>query len=173
MKNIRLVFPTPAMEEKVLSFKQEFYANGERTIPGSYKLDQERYTYSQWLEIINSNLTEQTANPKFGTSETYFAENEHGVLVGILNLRHTLTPFYKDHGHIGISVLPSKRKQGYASAMLSAALPLARQRGISELKLVCSSTNAASRGTILSCGGSSARTFSSDGTDKEEYIIYL
>ncbi len=173
MKSIHLVFPTPEMEAKVLSFKNAFLENGERTIPGSYKLDQDRYTYEMWLDIITRNLTPETANPKFGTSETYFAEDECGELVGILNFRHTLTPFYANSGHIGLSVVPAARRQGYATAMLQSALGLAAKAGIREIRLVCNTTNIGSRKTILACGGALSRTFVVGEASKEEYIITL
>lgn len=173
MKQIRLVFPTPELAEQATALKQEFFAAGEHTIPGSYKLDQERYSYNDWLNILQSNLSPETANPKFGVSETYFAQLKGGELVGILNFRHTLTPFYRDAGHIGYSVRPSQRQKGYATAMLRAVLPLAKQAGLDEVKLVCRCDNEASRRTIISCGGVLGRTFSTNGSDKEEYIIHL
>lgn len=173
MKQIRLIFPTPELETVAMALKQEFYAADERTIPGSYKLDNDRISYDMWLHILHDNLSEKTANPKFGISETYFAQSEEGEIVGILNLRHTLTPFYQNSGHIGYSVRPSLRQKGYATAMLYAALEQARAAQLSSVKLVCSSSNVASRKTILRCGGKLARTFSENGTEKEEYIIQL
>ena len=173
MKQIRLIFPTPELETAAMALKQEFYAADERIIPGSYKLDNDRIPYDMWLNILRDNLSSQTANPKFGTSETYFAQTEEGEIVGILNLRHTLTPFYQNRGHIGYSVRPSLRQNGYATAMLQAALEQAKAAKLSSVKLVCSSDNVASKKTILHCGGNLARTFSENGTTKEEYIIQL
>lgn len=171
MEQIRLVRPTPDMETAALALKQEFYCAGERTIPGSYKLDNDKYTYMAWLHVLEQNRSEATANPKFGTSETYFAENEAGELVGILNLRHTLTPFYQNSGHIGYSVRPRQRGKEYATAMLSAALIAARKAGMREILAVCRADNTPSRNTILHCGGVLHRTFISDGCAKEEYTI--
>ena len=171
MTTIRLIVPTLALSRQAAAFKAEFYAAGERTIPGSYKLDNDKYTYAQWLHILEENRSELTANPKFGTSETYFAEAEDGTLVGILNLRHTLTPFYENSGHIGYSVRPSQRGKGYATAMLSAALACAKQAGMQQIKAVCRQDNLASRRTILRCGGTLLRTFSTDDCIKEEYTL--
>lgn len=58
------------METEAMEFKQKFYDNGEKTIFGSYKLDVDRYSYSEWLDIIKSNTSAETANPKFGVSDT-------------------------------------------------------------------------------------------------------
>lgn len=172
MQEIRLITPTPELSSQAAAFKAEFYAAGERTIPGSYKLDNDKYTYTAWLHILEQNRSKATANPKFGTSETYFAAAGNGTLVGILNLRHTLTAFYENSGHIGYSVRPSQRGKGYAPAMLSAALKLAKQAGMPSLLAVCRADNLPSRNTILHCGGQLQRTFSSGDSTKEEYLLY-
>lgn len=173
MPNIKLVKPTMDMMAEAIQFKQAFYDAGERTIYGSYKLDQDRYSYEQWLEILDMNLSTETANPRFGTSETYFAQNTHGEIVGICNLRHTLTRFYQDSGHIGISVHPNSRQKGYGKEILLLLLEQARVIGMSEVKLVCSRDNEASRRTILVCGGKLVRRFYEVKIEKDEFIISL
>ena len=170
---IRLIVPTAAMEEQITVFKKSFFNAGERIISGSYKLDQDRYTYADWLAILESNRSAETANPKFGVSDTYLAVNEESELVGIINIRYALTPFYKDSGHIGYSVVPQHRQKGYATEMLQNVLKLAKQRGMTEVKLVCLADNIASKKTILRCGGQLLRVFDSGGEQKEEYGICL
>ena len=46
------------MESHALNFKREFFDNGEKTINGSYKLERDKYTYSDWLQVIKDNLIE-------------------------------------------------------------------------------------------------------------------
>jgi len=156
-----------------LEFRQEFFDAGEQTISGSYKWDTNRYTYSEWLNILKSNLTTETANPKFGVSETYFAVNEEEVIVGIINFRHTLTDFYINSGHVGYSVRPSYRKQGYATRILSTILSNACKAGLTEIKLVCEQSNIASIKTIVNSGGKLIRTFGESGDLYNEYCITL
>ena len=168
---IRLVVPTAEMEPRALAFKQSFFDAGEGVINGSFKLDQERYSYAEWLSILESSRSEETANPRFGESDTFFAENEDGELVGIVNVRYELTAFYQNSVHIGLSVVPARRRRGYGAEILRAALALAGQHGLAEVKLVCLASNAASRATILKCGGRLNRVFG-DGEDlKEEYVL--
>lgn len=169
---IRLLVPDTEMELQAMEFKRQFYENGEHTICGSYKLDQERYTYAEWLDIINCNRSNETANPKYGVSDTFFAATEDGTLVGIINIRYDQTPFYKDSGNIGYSVIPCHRKKGYATEMLRSVLKLAKLHGLSEVKLVCATENIASKKTIIKCGGKRSRVFG-DEKKKEEYIISL
>ena len=170
---IRLIIPTAALEEQVTAFKNSFFDAGERVISGSYKLDQDRYTYADWLAILESNRSGETANPKFGVSDTFFAENEEHDLVGIINIRYELTPFYKNSGHIGYSIVPQHRRKGYATEMLQNVLKLAKQRGMTEVMLVCMADNIASKKTILRCGGQLTRRFGSEDSLKEEFRICL
>ncbi|MBQ8278519.1 MAG: GNAT family N-acetyltransferase [Roseburia sp.] len=173
MKKIRLIFPTIKMEKEALEFKNKFYDNGEKTIFGSYKLDVDKYSYPEWLEIIRNNAHASTANPKFGVSDTLFALNQDDEIVGIINIRYDMTEFYKDSGHIGYSVVPDKRRQGYATKMLKAALEKTKEHNLSEVKVVCHADNIPSKKTIIACEGKLNRVIKTDDIDKEEYIITL
>jgi predicted acetyltransferase len=170
---IHLMIPTPAMEQEAMAFKQAFYNAGERVICGSYKLDNERYSYADWLAILESNRSPETADPKFGVSDTFFARNEEGKLVGIINVRYELTPFYQNSGHIGYSVVPDQRGKGYATQMLLAVLEKARENGLPEVKLVCKAKNIASKKTMQKAGAALFRVFGEGDDQKEEYRIIL
>lgn len=173
MNKIKLVFPTIDMEKDALEFKKKFYDNGEKTIYGSYKLDMDKYSYSEWLEIIQNNAHVNTANPKFGVSDTFFAVNLQDEIVGIINIRYDMTEFYKDSGHIGYSVTPDKRRQGYATEMLNAALEKMKEHNMLEVKVVCTVDNIPSKKTIIACNGKINRVIRTDDIDKEEYVITL
>ncbi|MEU8357445.1 GNAT family N-acetyltransferase [Nonomuraea sp. NPDC048882] len=74
--------------------------------------------------------------------------------LGRLAIRHRLTPALEQSGgHIGYDVRPSARRQGHATAMLAAALPIARSLGISEALVMCDRTNIASQRVIEANGG--------------------
>ena len=61
------------------------------------------------------------------------------------NLRHHLNDYLLAYGgHIGYSVRPSERKNGYASQMLRLTLEKARERGISKVRICCDHYNIAS-----------------------------
>ena len=173
MKRIRLVFPSVDMEKEALKFKKKFYDNGENTIYGSYKLDVDKYSYPEWIEIIQNNAHMNTANPKFGVSDTFFAVNLQNEIVGIINIRYDMKEFYKDSGHIGYSVVPDKRRQGYATEMLNAALIKMKEHNLLEVKVVCTADNIPSKKTIMACKGTLSRVIRTDDIDKEEYIITL
>lgn len=173
MNKIKLVLPNFAMKEKAVDFRQEFFDIGEMVINGSYKLDMvEKYTYEEWVDIIHTNLDKEKSNPKFGTSETYFAVDDDDEIVGIINFRHTITDFYKDLGHIGYSTRPSRRCQGIATEMLRLILDKAKDKNFDSVTLVCKSSNIPSNRTIIKNGGKLNRTFG-DEEIKKEYIITL
>ena len=168
-----LVFPNLEMKNAAQEFKQEFYTAGERTINGGYKFDVDRYSYEEWLQILASNQSTETADPRFGTSETYFAVNEDSVIVGIVSFRHELTEFYANAGHVGYSVRPSMRRNGYATQILCAILKKASERGFNELKIVARQDNVPSIRTILNNRGVLTRTFNENDTEYSEYSISL
>ena len=56
-------------------------------------------------------------------------------------------------GHIGYDVRPSARRQGHATAILAAALPVAASLGITEALLTCEETNTVSQRVIEKNGG--------------------
>ena len=69
-------------------------------------------------------------------------------------VRHTFNDFLEKYaGHIGYSVRPSERRQGYATAQLRAVLPFCREIGLGKVLISCIDGNVGSERTILACGG--------------------
>lgn len=76
------------------------------------------------------------------------------VYIGRMSIRHELTELLLEvGGHIGYDVRRSRRRQGHATAMLRAALPVARDLGIESALVTCDHDNVASRRVIEKCGG--------------------
>jgi len=74
--------------------------------------------------------------------------------LGRVAIRHRLTQRLREYGgHIGYDVRPSARRRGHATAMLRAALPVARRLGIASALVTCDVTNVASRRVIEANGG--------------------
>jgi predicted acetyltransferase len=56
-------------------------------------------------------------------------------------------------GHIGFSVVPWKRRRGYATRALALLLPDARKEGLAFVELTTDISNVASQRVILANGG--------------------
>ena len=75
-------------------------------------------------------------------------------IVGRISIRHCLNDYLeKIGGHLGYGVIPSCRKQGYATEMLRAAFPICLSLGISKVLITCDVNNKGSRRVIEKCGG--------------------
>lgn len=96
-----------------------------------------------------------TANLPDGiVPSSYFWIAEGDEFVGYLALRHSLTEWLlNEGGHIGFSVRPSRRRQGYAGRALAASLPYAAALGLERVLLTCDEDNHGSRRTIEGNGG--------------------
>lgn len=76
------------------------------------------------------------------------------VVVGVVNLRHSLTDALRRlGGSIGYGVRPSARGRGFAHALLRGALSRAAAMGMLEVLLTCDEANMASIRTIVGNGG--------------------
>lgn len=74
--------------------------------------------------------------------------------LGRLAIRHRSTDQLRQAGgHVSHDVQPSYRRRGHATAMLKAALPVARTLGIRTAPITCNIDNVASRKVIEHNGG--------------------
>lgn len=108
-------------------------------------------TYVDWLR---AQALEESPRPDgYVPSTTLWWVDGDGYL-GRLAIRHRLTPrLLEMGGHIGYDVRPSARRRGHATAMLRAALPVARGLGIGSALVTCDLDNVASRRVIERNGG--------------------
>lgn len=80
-------------------------------------------------------------------------------------------------GHIGFSVVPWKRRKGYATRALELLLPEARQEGLAYVELTTDATNIASQKVIAANGGEVFEKFRKPvvygGANSLRYRIYF
>ncbi len=98
---------------------------------------------------------ETLISDKYVPSTTYFLlDTKRNKFLGALNLRHYLNDkLLFDGGHIGDGIRPSERKKGFATKMISLALPIVKEFGINKILMVCHKDNIGSKKSILSNGG--------------------
>ena len=169
---IKLKRPVKEYENEALAFKQEFIDSGENTINGSELLDRME-SYDEWLKTVTDNISEETVNPSWVVTDTYFAFDDNGRIVGIIDLRHELNDFLKDFGNSGYSVRPSERRKGYATQMLGLIVKRAEEIGLERLQLSVERTNEPSVKTIIKNNGKYERSFEFEGEEADVYIINL
>lgn len=169
---IKFVRPAEEFKDRALDFRQEFFDHGEPIINGSELLDQID-NYDEWLRAVTNNTSRETVNPDWVVTDTFFALDEKGEIVGIIDLRHTLNEFLKDLGNCGYSVRPSRRRKGYGTEMLRLLRKAAADAGMQELYLSVERDNEPSVKTIVKNGGVYERSFVFEGGQADVYKIVL
>jgi predicted acetyltransferase len=164
-----LVRPSLEMKEAYLAYEKEWRQNNERIVPYSARLlDNE---YEEWLK---NTYDYEIHHDGFVPAHTYFFIDEQQNIIGVINIRHYLDDYLLNFGgHIGYGIRPTQRKRGYATQMLSMALPFAKEFGIEKALLTCDKGNIASAKTILKNGGILENEVIEEGKIVQRYWINL
>lgn len=159
-----LVTPTPDVRASFLQAMAEFRAEGRGGSTDDSMIGREHREYAAtwdtpdgfaaYVADLRAAAREETPRPEGFVPSTTLWYVERTEYLGRLAIRHRLTQFLLDiGGHIGYDVRPSARRRGYATAMLRAALPVARDLGVERALVTCDTDNVASRKVIEANGG--------------------
>lgn len=143
----------PTLDDKASIFEMidDFERHNSAHDGGFWNSDD--FQYEDWLK------TNQEAELGFNIPEGWvpsiqFVAFFGNKAIGFLNLRLRLNDHLLAHGgHIGYSVRPSERGNGYAKDMLKQGILEAQSKNINEILVTCHQSNAASRAIILANGG--------------------
>jgi predicted acetyltransferase len=160
------------MEEQYYDFINEWDNSGEAIVPYAARLlDMD---YKSWLTHTYKMESKDTCPAHLVPAHTYFLVLENKRIIGAINIRHYLNDYLLNFGgHIGYGIRPSERKKGYASLMLSMALPIAKELEISKALITCDKNNAGSAKTIINNGGVLENEVIEEGEITQRYWIEL
>lgn len=163
LKDVSLVEPSLLLRESYRELVQEFVENGEPLVPFPLKFPTDDFE-ALITQLKNASLGVGLPE-RFVPNTTYWLIDKRGEVLGVSNLRHSLTDSLRRvGGHIGYGIRPSMRGQKLATETLRLTLERARSKGIERVLLTCSKANQASSSTILRNGGE---------LESEEYIEEL
>ena len=110
--------------------------------------------FATFVDRLRSQALEDSPRPDGHVPSTTLWWIDGEAYLGRVAIRHRLTPhLHEVGGHIGYDVRPSARRRGHATAMLRAALPVARLLDIESALITCDVDNIASRRVIEANGG--------------------
>lgn len=143
-------------EQSLADFLAAFKAAGEDRIPGYFpSLDDDHATVLAKLDAWEHG---RDLPQGWVPCTTRFLEEE-GVLLGVVNVRHTLSDRLRIRGgHVGYSVVPGARSRGHARALLRWASDACAKQGVRVALITTDSDNIASQRVIRACGGRVDRT---------------
>lgn len=146
---LRLVLPELSHREALLEAAPEMYEIGEWNITP----DALAARFDALIKELTGARDPATAPP--GTLPYIdFWLLEDTIWIGVLTLRPRITAeLMRSGGHIGYVIRPSRRGQGYGTALLRLGLEQARNLGLTRVLLTCADTNLGSRKVIEANGG--------------------
>ena len=172
MGKIILIKPTKEYEEQAKEFIQEFIDhNSEMHGVGDLNLNLD--SYDEWLKRLDDYSRGINLKEGHVPATTFFAINqETNEIIGMIDIRHNLNDYLLERGgHIGYSVRPSERKQGYATEILYLGLGECVKIGLEKVLITCYRDNIASAKTIQNNFGVLENEILGDGNVVQRYWI--
>lgn len=149
---LELVQPTAGLCDSYRALIAEFVAGGEALVP--FPLGFDNTDFDAFLSRLGDCAKGIGVPEGFVAHSTYWLVRDGTEVVGVVNIRHALTPaLRREGGNIGYGIRPSARRQGLGAAILQHALLRAAELGLCEVLLSCAKTNLASASVILRNGG--------------------
>lgn len=159
----------PADEAPALAAAAEFHGTGFDFL--AFDFDP-RMLWEQWTSLMERHRRGIDL-PENRVRGAFLAADVDGQLVGCASIRFELNDLLAARGgHIGYAVIPEFRRRGYATAILTESIKIARSEGVGALLVACDDDNVGSACVIERCGGVlESVAFAEDGTAFRRYWI--
>lgn len=146
----QLVRPSTRYKESYLQAIRAFQREGRYEY---YNLERLQDDFASHVEQERARIHIENIDV-YQVPETIYWLVEGDEFVGRLELRHELNDhLMKVGGHIGYSIRPDRRKNGYGTTILRLGLEKACENGMERVLLTCDPDNVASRKIIEKNGG--------------------
>jgi predicted acetyltransferase len=159
-----LTHPLAELRESFLAAMAEFREEGRGRAGDFTMIGWENREYSalwrtpdgfaRYVRLVRAHALEESPRPADFVPWTTLWWVDGAEYLGRIAIRHRLTPTLRQvGGHIGYDIRPTARRRGHATAMLRAALPVARSLGVEQALLTTDPDNLASQKVIKANGG--------------------
>jgi len=149
-EKMRLVEPSAAYEASYRAYLADL-GDAER-IP--YPLRYSSEPFEQFIQKLLGQSRGLGIAEGFVPNSMFWLLSADANIVGISNLRHSLTPsLEKIGGHIGFGVRPSEQRKGNGTELLRLTIQKAVHIGLTRLLLTCDKNNVGSARVITANNG--------------------
>jgi predicted acetyltransferase len=149
---LELMQPSPHLRDSYLGLIDEFVAGGDPLVPFTLAFD--NTDFAAFLSRLNDCAAGIGIPDGFAAHSTYWLVRDQAEVVGVSNIRHSLTPaLRREGGSIGYGIRPSARRQGLGIAILRHSLRRAAELGLACVLITCGKQNVASARAIVRNGG--------------------
>ena len=157
---VELVRPSLMFRDSYRSLVSEFAAAGEKLVP--FVLALENSDFDVFLSRLDDCSRGIGLPDGFVAHSTYWLVRDQAEVVGVSNIRHSLTEsLRREGGNIGYGIRPTARRQGLGTTILRNSLARAFEMGLFRVLVTCAKANVGSAKSILHNGGI---------LDSEEYL---
>lgn len=172
MKKIHLEQIALKHKDEIYKIKNE-YDNKNEDYNGAFFI-KDIDNYEELIEKLDNYSQGKMDNPNYVPYTCYVATTDDGKIIGLGSLRHELNDYLKKFGgHIGYSVIPSERKKGYGTKILSLLLTEAKKKKIKEVLVTCNIDNIGSSKVIENNNGKLENKIEHDNITTCRYWIKL
>ncbi len=152
MTALVLIHPSAHLRDSYRALVAEFVAYGDTLVPFTLSFDNP--DFDAFLSKLADCAKGVGVPDGFVAHTTLWLVRDWTEVVGVSNIRHTLTPaLLREGGSIGYGIRPTARRQGLGSAILRLSLLRAAALGLERVLVTCGKQNVASAAAILRNGG--------------------